>query len=797
MARKDPWHARTERIAKPGMLGDAALGLFGKVTIKGGRALEKEDVRKHIAISVVLVFAVSVILMVIGGIIYGSIKSTQEKEAQKYMKEIVSQYKNILTAQIDGDLQTLDALAIFAAGKEGKLDLDFVLSRLEDESGRNDFSRMGVILNDGIGYFIDADGQTHYEYDVHDESFVKDALSGKRVVSEIIKDRLSDDYVVCYGVPVSGNGQVMGAITATRRTQDFADIIQQEIFDGVAYIHIVDKDGNFVIRSEHAVIEKPLDNVFDDGDISDETRTTILSDMNKGGNSFATFRYKGEAYLATFIPIGINDWQIFCLVPQSFLNRNFNTIFVVFLCVMVCIFLMFSILFVYIYSLLKKEHQALQIFAYKDILTGADNRNRFVTDLPELLKTPGDYAMILMNISGFKFVNEFFGFERGNRLLCHIARVLQENIGTGERCYRDNADHFGLLVCYGDKEGLLARIKKIHQEINAYTVSPNQDYHINCNFGVNIILEKQREKQAGLSPDAVINGALLALNNVNGNTANPIAFYDEAIHDKARKKIEIESQMHTALANGEFHMYLQPKYYLQDDPLQEPSLHSAEALARWCTKEGIIHYPDEFIPVFEENGFITELDMYMLEEACRRVSSWIAQGYEAKPISVNQSRIFFYDEEYLDKFRDIVDRYHIDPSLIILEVTESVAMSNLAQVQMVIKKLHAMGFSISMDDFGSGYSSLNTLKDLDIAELKLDKEFLSEQSTSPRGKVVIESMIHLARALSITTVAEGIENEVQLEFLKSINCDIGQGFYFARPMPVEEFERTILHKAKK
>ena len=206
-----------------------------------------------------------------------------------------------------------------------------------------------------------------------------------------------------------------------------------------------------------------------------------------------------------------------------------------------------------------------------------------------------------------------------------------------------------------------------------------------------------------------------------------------------------------------------------------------------------MHYPDEFIPVFEENGFITELDMYMLEEACKKVSCWMKQGYQVRPISVNQSRVFFYDDEYLDKFHDIVDRYQIEPSLIILEVTESVAMSNLDQVKMVIKKLHKMGFTISMDDFGSGYSSLNTLKDLDIAELKLDREFLSEQSTSPKGKVVVESIIRLARELSITTVAEGIENERQLEFLRSISCDIGQGFYFARPMPVDAFENKVLH----
>ena len=743
--------------------------------------MEAKDIKKQIRISIALVSIICVILVLVGGVIYFSIKSTQEKEAQKYMYEIVSQYKNIITTQIDGDLQTLGAIASFS-GYESTVDLDAALSQLEEESKSNNFIRMGFVSKEGIGYFIDTDGTKHYDLDVSGESFIRTTLSGERTVSQVIKDRMSDNAVVCYGVPVTYKGEIIGAITATRLASKFSEIINQKIFDGEAYIHMIDHEGNFIIRSDQAVIKKQMENIFDDGNVSKDIQTSVLADIGKGGNSFTTFHYEGKAYWVTFIPVGINDWQIFCLVPQTFLNYNFNAIFIVFVCTMGCIFFLFGILFWYIYRLLKKEHQTLQIFAYEDILTGADNRNRFVRDLTDLLKEPKDYAIVLLNVCGFKFVNEFFGFENGNLLLKHISEVLHANTNDGERYYRDNADHFGMLVQYKTKDELIGRVKKIHAQINDYFVSPNQDYRINCNFGINLI-QTDPSKLPVLTPDTVINGALLALNNVNGNTANPIAFYDESIHEKARKKIEIESQMHAALANREFHMYLQPKYYLKDH-----SLHSAEALVRWCSEDGVIHYPDEFIPVFEENGFITELDMFMLEEACRKVSYWIQQGYEPRPISVNQSRIFFYDNEYLDKFHEIVDQYQIDPSLIILEVTESVAMSNLEQVKAVIKKLHNMGFVISMDDFGSGYSSLNTLKDLDIAELKLDKDFLNEQSTSPRGKVVIESIIHLARSLSIITVAEGIENEVQLEFLKSIHCDIGQGFYFAKPMPIEEFE---------
>ena len=752
--------------------------------------MDREDIKKQITIAVVLVFIVSVILILTGSAINLSIRGTQEREAQKYMKEIVSQYKNIIAAQTEGDLQALEAAAAFVGdggAVDGKTALPYLKDYLDAVNGSDDFIRMGIVTPDCLGYYIDADGGEHDGIDVGDEEFVRSALSGRRVISDLTEDRMAEGSVIVYGVPITHGGKVIGAVTATRTTSNLADIIGREIFGGAAYLHIVDKEGNFILRSSHAVIQKPMGNLFDDGDVTEETRQSILADIKNGGDSFASFRYQGEAYWVTFIPLDLNDWQIFCLVPQTFLNHNINAIFWVFLCVMICIILLFLILFLYIYSLLKKEHVTLQVLAYKDVLTGADNRNRFVTELPALLQAPVDYALVLMNVCGFKFVNEFFGFERGNELLIHIAGVLNGNIGEGERFYRDNADRFGMLIHFDGREALTGRIRKIHQEINRYAAAPNQEYRINCNFGIHIMRAEERTRQCP-SPDVAINGALLALNSVNGNTSNPIAFYDEAIHEKARKKVEIASQMHAALANREFHMYLQPKYYLNDK-----TLHSAEALVRWYGADGTIHYPDEFIPVFEENGFITELDMYMLEEACKKVADWTRKGYEVRPVSVNQSRIFFYDETYLDKFRQIVDRYRIDPSMIILEVTESVAMSNLTQVKMVIDKLHAMGFSISMDDFGRGYSSLNTLKDLDIAELKLDKEFLSEQSTSRRGRMIIESVIHLARALSITTVAEGIEDQAQLEFLESIHCDIGQGYYFAKPMPVEEFERTVLH----
>lgn len=309
--------------------------------------MKEGDVKKQITISVILVSVVSLILVLICGVVYLSMKDTQENEAQKYMKEIVSQYKNIITAQIDGDFRTLDAMSAFI-GQGDTIDLEEALSCLEEESSRNDFIRMGFVSADKTGYFVDTNGEKYYDVDISDETFIDKAFLGEAVVSEIMDDRFSEGTVVCYGVPIINNGKVTGAVTATRTTADFSEIISQDIFDGAAYIHIIDHEGNFIIRSDHAVIRKHLDNVFDGGDIPDDIRASILADMEHGGDSFATFRYGGKAYWVTFIPVGINDWQIFCLVPQTFLNHNFNTMFLVFLCVMVCVFFMFGILFFYI-----------------------------------------------------------------------------------------------------------------------------------------------------------------------------------------------------------------------------------------------------------------------------------------------------------------------------------------------------------------------------------------------------------------------------------------------------------------
>lgn len=242
--------------------------------------------------------------------------------------------------------------------------------------------------------------------------------------------------------------------------------------------------------------------------------------------------------------------------------------------------------------------------------------------------------------------------------------------------------------------------------------------------------------------------------------------------------------MHQALQNGEFRMYLQPKI-----DLTSGRLGGAEALVRWTTGTGRMLYPDQFIPLFEQNGFSVSLDLYMVECACKQLRAWLDQGIQPVPLSVNQSKLLFFEADYIQNLERLIERYQIPASWITLEILEGLALENAGELNARISQLQAIGFRISMDDFGSGYSSLNTLNSLQIDELKLDRGFLMEAAdkNDPRSRIIMEQVVRMAKQLGISVVVEGVETRENEALIQSLGCDFGQGYYYSRPITVEEF----------
>ena len=272
---------------------------------------------------------------------------------------------------------------------------------------------------------------------------------------------------------------------------------------------------------------------------------------------------------------------------------------------------------------------------------------------------------------------------------------------------------------------------------------------------------------------------------------NVLAFYDWAMHRKENFQNSIESSMQNALAKQEFQLFLQPKVRLQTGQIE-----GAEALVRWIRPDETLVYPNEFIPTFEKNGFCARLDLYMVDRTCCQLREWMDAGYEPICISVNQSRLLFYQSDYVDRLCSILQRYGIPNRFIQLEILEGLAIENIGQMNKTLAQLHEKGFRLSLDDFGSGYSSLNVLAGIQVDEVKFDKDFLLESAPDKkeRNKLALKNVVKLAKDLPIATVAEGVEMEQDEEFVRSIGCEYGQGFFYSCPIPPEEFASRYLKK---
>ncbi|MBP5604320.1 MAG: EAL domain-containing protein, partial [Ruminiclostridium sp.] len=287
-------------------------------------------------------------------------------------------------------------------------------------------------------------------------------------------------------------------------------------------------------------------------------------------------------------------------------------------------------------------------------------------------------------------------------------------------------------------------------------------------------------------PLRLVNSASFAMEKITDYSRNSFIWYNDTMRDEITLEATITSQMRSAMLENEFVMYVQPQYSHSSGKLV-----GAEALCRWIRPDGSTVTPQIFIPIFEKNGFVRVLDRYMWDCAFSQVKKWLDAGIEPVPLSVNISRMSLIDDEIITEIGKLSKKYGIDHSYIHFEITESAYIADYANLIERIGKIRDMGFKIAMDDFGSGYSSLNTLKDIPFDILKLDMGFLRGNSSSSKSGIILGSIIRMAHSIELITIAEGVETVIQADFLRSLGCDIIQGYLFARPMPVEDFESLM------
>ena len=416
--------------------------------------------------------------------------------------------------------------------------------------------------------------------------------------------------------------------------------------------------------------------------------------------------------------------------------------------------------------------------AERDKLTGLYTKNFFFEYINRILKIHGNklYDAVVLNIEQFHMVNALHGREFGDKVLTGLANAIRQFLAeTKGVASRIESDRF-YIYCH-QQEDYHALLNRFQEAVNA--IAGNTGVHIR--MGV-----KTREEQE--DPFVMFDNAVTACNKVRGDFQNPVMIYDENMRIKEIRDQELLSDLDRAIVEHQFQVYYQPKYDIRQSP---PMLASAEALIRWNhPKLGMIS-PSDFIPLFERNGLITKVDHYVWEVAAHQIAEWRDQFGIELPISVNLSRADVFDPELINRLVRLVADNHLKEKSLKLEVTETSYTDNARELLDVIDKLRSSGFEIEMDDFGSGYSSLNMLSDMPIDVLKMDMKFVRNIEENKTDLKLVELILDIAGYLQLTVVAEGVEKEGQLQLLKDAGCDLVQGYYFSKPVPADEFQELI------
>ena len=431
-----------------------------------------------------------------------------------------------------------------------------------------------------------------------------------------------------------------------------------------------------------------------------------------------------------------------------------------------------------------EEGQRIISEAERDPLTEVYNWNFFLLYANRMIQeNPGKHMdAAAVNIDRFHSINALHGREYGNQILRELGKEIQRIADeTGGIAGRSHADRFNLYCPEGQNW------QAVYDRLQAAMNGRFDKASVHLRMGV-------KPWQEGMEPELAFDKARTACNTVRGGLTSRVAVYDQEMAQREERDQRLLNDLETALKQNELEVYYQPKYNIR---AEQPVLDSAEALVRWKHPELGMISPEDFIRLFEQSGQISILDNFVWEEAAKQIAAWRDRYQITLPVSVNLSRVDVFDPNLSATLDELIRRYHLKSSDLNLEVTESAYTENADQLIKVISELRGKGYEVEMDDFGSGYSSLNMLSSLPVDVLKMDIAFIRNIERNEKDFRLVELIIDIARYLKVPVVAEGVETENQLKLLKEAGCDIVQGYYFSRPLPAEEFARTILSKSPK
>lgn len=727
------------------------------------------------------VISVIVTLFVILGIVvyYTSLLTNLQESSCKTIEEVLLQERRFFKKTMELDIAALKGFAALLAITD---DEKSVVESLDTITKNTDFEFITLAAPNGST--INNEG---VKSNIGDRDYFRNALMGATVVSEPTRSKLRDVNIIAIATPIIKGDDIIGVLVGTFGVEKLNNMFSTT-FDGLGYTYIATNSGEIIAKTNSAYAMKETGNLFNtfkDLDFyKNDTYQLMKKNLLLGIGGHSQYIINGQDRLMHYGKLDINDWNIFVALNPDGINSIADRVLQNTIILTSSLIIIFAVLLIGNIFLQRRFTQKLESMAFVDPVTGCRSFGKFKLDVIDLINNNRDmqYIMVKLDITDFRLFNEIHSLSTGNKLLQALSDSISSSIDNELDAYcRIYADEFALFISCSTEYDYFRKKKLFDDELalrcrefsDAKLVLPKGRYTLQAD---DTEFEKIYEN-VNFAHRAAKNGDIKEV------------YFDGKVKELAVREHEIEYRMEAALAAGEFHMFLQPKYRLKDEKMV-----GAEALIRWIEASGGMVYPNEFIPLFERNGFIAKIDFFMFEEACKTIKCWIDSGISPIAISVNFSRRHLNNEHFVSHLVKIAVKYHIPHSLLEIELTETAMLENITVLEDVLDQLHDAGFTLSMDDFGTGYSSLGLLKNIPVDVIKIDKAFFDATRDLNRTKTVITSVMEMARKLKISTVAEGVETQENIDLLREAGCEIVQGYYYAKPMPLDQLEAKLIRE---
>ena len=738
---------------------------------------EIKHTKNLMLLSSIIIFLVFLVVLGVTGILFRKrILEINFNETNNTMSVVSEQIENNVDNNINSCFSQLNMVIQIVENTE--LNDNKYSKLLETLDKQLLFEKIGFLLESGDIIFSDTN------YNIAQEKLALETIINKKsYIQNIYFNQYGEKMV--FAVPYL-NGKYsdkISSIVGIMSTNEFQSHLIATAFNGTATVAITDNDGNFISKNGTQEFEKknlltslrealgdpiyyPIKNSF----LQKERKTINVKLCNV--DTFLFFSSFEDNYDNNL------NWHIIITIPSAEINKTTKEAFNLIVTSYTIIGLIILIVIIISMAIFIKIKIKIKKSKYIDDVTEGLNYNRFIIDAKTLSKTNSNYAVVLTDIIKFKYINEQLGEQKGDDLLKTIHDYYLSKLDKDELIVRSYADRFILFIHnINIEDRLLAmydKIKKIVYEKYSITL-----YNV---YGV--YNPKKKIDDITFST----NMARVALLSIKDNYAlTPIGFFESSMHLNEVILNSLEQKADSAMRNHDFLVYYQAKRDIQNNKWC-----SCEALVRWKDTDGSLISPAKFIPLFERNGFITQLDLYIFETVCNDIRNCLDNNETLVPASINVSRKHFINKDFLSNYKKIIDKYNIPHNLIEFEITESAVFENENILVDIINQIHEMGCICSIDDFGIGYSSLSMLTNYDFDLIKLDRSFFyGKNGFTESSKKVVIALIDLAHKLNKKVVAEGIEELEMVDFLRDASCDIIQGFYFAKPMPKNEFIKYI------